>query len=74
MVHAFLKSKSLSEILALLLDGWLQALLANSKVSECMKTKSPLLLPWVAIRHHQTFWKHITALDQEKWEMGITIN
>ena len=51
--------------MALLLDGRLQRLLANPKVSECMKSKSPLLLPQIAIRQHETFWKHKTALDQK---------
>lgn len=55
MVRAFVMFKSLSEIVALLLDGWLQAPLPNSKVSECVKGESSLLFPWVAIRYHQTF-------------------
>lgn len=62
MVRAFVMCKSLSEIVALLLDGWLQALLPNSKVSECVKSKSPLLFPHVAIRYYQTFKKG-TKLD-----------
>ena len=60
-----MKSKSLSEIMALLLDGRLQGLLANPKVSECMKSKPPLLLPWIAIRQHETFWIHKTNIKPQ---------
>ena len=56
-----MKGKSLSKIMGLLLDGRLQGLLANPKVSESMKSKSPLLLPWIAIWKCQTFWKHKTS-------------
>lgn len=57
MLGAFMKGKSLGQVVALLLDGWLQALLPNSKVPECVKSKSSLVFPNVAIRYHQTFKK-----------------
>lgn len=57
MLSAFVLSKSLSQVVALLLDGWFQALLPNSKVPECVKSKSPLVFPRVAIRYHQPFKK-----------------
>lgn len=49
MARAFVRRKSLNEIRGLLLDVWLQALLADSKVPERVKGKSPLLLPRVAV-------------------------
>ena len=60
-----MKGKSLSEIMALLLDGRLQGLFTNPKVSECMKSKSPLLLPQIPIRHHQTLLKKQNSIRPE---------
>lgn len=57
VLGAFVMGKSLGQVVALLLDGWLQALLPNSKVPECVKSESSLVFPNVAIRHHQTFKK-----------------
>lgn len=57
MLGAFVLRKSLSQVVALLLDGWLQALLPNSKVPERVKSESPLVFPRVAIRYHQPFKK-----------------
>ena len=74
LLCTLMKGKGLSEIMALLLDGRLQGLLANPKVSECMKSKSPLLLPRIATRCNQTFWKHQTAISPEKLELGLTNN
>lgn len=49
---AFMMGKSIGQVVALLLDGWLQALLPNTKVPECVKSESSLLFPNVAIRYH----------------------
>lgn len=52
---AFIRRKSLDEIIGFLLDARFEALLPNSKVSERVQSKSPLLLPRVAVRYNQTF-------------------
>lgn len=66
MLGAFVLLKSLSQVVALLLDGWLQALLPNSKVPECVKSESPLVFPRIAIRYHQPFKKGTKSIVRKK--------
>lgn len=66
MFGAFVLRKSLSQVVALLLDGWLQALLPNPKVPECVKSESPLVFPRIAIRYHQPFKKGTKSIVREK--------
>lgn len=66
ILGAFVLRKSLSQVVALLLDGWLQTLLPNSKVPECVKSKSPLVFPRVAIRYHQPFKKGTKSIVRGK--------
>lgn len=52
LAPAFVSRKSLNKIMGFLLDARLKALLANSEVPQRLQRKSPLLLPWAAIRYH----------------------